>query len=239
MTSAPGSNTSPSDSPVSESPGPDSGASSKTRTPTDALIIDYDAGNLRSVQRACHQVGLKACISRDPDALAHAERVIFPGVGAAGPAMASLARSGMDRALLDYVASGRPVLGICLGLQISLDHSEENDQRTLGIVPGRVRRFRFNDPSLKVPHMGWNQLTQTRDHPVLKALAADDWFYFVHGYYAQPERDELVLATTDYEHDFACIIGKDNYVATQFHLEKSGRAGLRLLEAFMHWDGTC
>ncbi len=218
---------------------------SGSRTGAKAIIVDYDAGNLRSVQRACQQVGLPAIISRDPEALLRAERVIFPGVGAAGAAMASLQAAGLDAALLEFVASGRPMLGICLGLQISLDRSEENEQKTLGILPGVVRRFRFDDPSLKVPHMGWNQVVLNADnpicanHPVVSALQAEDEFYFVHGYYAQPKLPEHLYASTEYEHSFASVIGYENYVATQFHLEKSGRAGLRLLDAFARWDGTC
>ncbi|MGD8416490.1 MAG: imidazole glycerol phosphate synthase subunit HisH, partial [Pseudomonadales bacterium] len=136
----------------------------------DALIIDYDAGNLRSVQRACAEVGLVAEISADPEAVRRAARVIFPGVGAAGSAMRSLKRNGMDDALREVVAAGAPVLGICLGLQISFDHSEEDDTPTLGLLPGRVRRFRFDDPGLKIPHMGWNEVRLVRPHPVLSGI---------------------------------------------------------------------
>lgn len=204
----------------------------------DTLIIDYDAGNLKSVQRACAEVGLAAAISADPAAVRRARRVIFPGVGAAGSAMRSLARHGMDQALKDVIGAGIPVLGICLGLQISLDHSEEDDQVTLGILPGRVRRFRFDHPELKVPHMGWNEVRVVRPHPVLAGIEPGDEFYFVHGYFPEPEDPDLVYAVTDYERDFACALGRDNYFATQFHPEKSGRVGLRLLEAFAAWDGT-
>lgn len=204
-----------------------------------ALIIDYDAGNLRSVQRACAEVGLPAEISADPDAVRRAARVIFPGVGAAGSAMRSLTREGMDVALREVIRAGVPVLGICLGLQISFDHSEEDDTPTLGLLPGRVRRFRFDDPSLKIPHMGWNEVRVVRPHPVLAGIEPGDEFYFVHGYYPEPAAADLVYAVTDYEVEFACAVGRDNYFATQFHPEKSGRVGLRLLEAFARWDGTC
>ncbi len=206
---------------------------------TDALIIDYDAGNLRSVQRACAEVGLTADISADPDAVRRARRVIFPGVGAAGSAMKSLIRVGMDQALKEAIASGTPVLGICLGLQISFDHSEEGDTPTLGLLPGRVRRFRFDDPQLKIPHMGWNEVRRVKPHPVLAGLSPGDEFYFVHGYYPEPAEPELIYAVTDYEIEFACAVGRRNYFATQFHPEKSGRVGLRLLKAFAGWDGTC
>ena len=204
-----------------------------------ALIVDYEAGNLRSVQRACAEVGITADISSDPEALHHAERVIFPGVGAAGPAMASIERSGMKAALQDFLASGRPLLGICLGMQISLDRSAEQCTATLGLLPGEVRRFQFNDPSLKVPHMGWNAVRPLRPHPLLEGIEPDDEFYFVHGYYPVPAEDSDVYAVADYEQDFACALGRGNYFGTQFHPEKSGRVGLRLLAAFGRWDGTC
>ncbi len=127
------------------------------------VIIDYDAGNLRSVQRACAEVGLTARITNDAKAVAHADRVIFPGVGAAGSAMKSIKASGLDVALRHALDAGTPVLGICLGLQISLDHSEEGDTPTLGLIEGRVVRFRLDDPALKIPHMGWNEVTRRED----------------------------------------------------------------------------
>jgi len=201
------------------------------------IIVDYDAGNLRSVQRACAEVGIQAKISRDPAVLLAAPRVIFPGVGAAGAAMTSITRSGLGEAMVEYLQSGKPLLGICLGLQISLQHSQENDQTTLGLIAGRVCRFEFDDPSLKIPHMGWNEVTAVQPHPVLAGIEPGDEFYFVHGYYPQPEHQHQVYATTEYERTFACAIGKDNYFATQFHPEKSGRVGLRLLQAFGAWDG--
>ena len=204
-----------------------------------AVIIDYDAGNLRSVQRACAEVGLHADISADPNSVRSAERVIFPGVGAAGSAMKSITREGMDQALRDVLAAGVPVLGICLGLQISFDHSEEDDQETLGLLPGRVCRFQFDRPELKIPHIGWNEVQVVKPHPVLAGIEPGDEFYFVHGYYPQPAVPEQIYARTEYETEFACAVGRDNYFATQFHPEKSGRVGLRLLAAFAEWDGTC
>ncbi len=203
------------------------------------LIVDYDAGNLRSVQRACREVGLEAEICADPDRLAHAERVIFPGVGAAGSAMRSLTERGLGDALKEVIADGRPVLGICLGLQISLDYSAENDTHTLGLIPGEVKRFSFDSPELKIPHMGWNEVRPVKPHPVLAGIEPGDEFYFVHGYYPVPADDTYVYAHTDYERDFASAIGLDNYFATQFHPEKSGRVGLRLLANFAAWDGQC
>jgi len=204
-----------------------------------AVIIDYDAGNLRSVQRACAQVGIEAEISADPDVVRRAARVIFPGVGAAGSAMRSVTKAGMDQALREVIANGRPVLGICLGLQISFDYSEENDQITLGLLPGKVCRFQFDQPDLKVPHMGWNEVRVVQPHPLLADIEPGDEFYFVHGYYPVPARKDQIYAVTDYEHDFASAVGSNNYFATQFHPEKSGRVGLRLLSNFANWDGSC
>lgn len=204
-----------------------------------ALIIDYDAGNLRSVQRACHEVGLDAAISGDPDRVRHADRIIFPGVGAAGAAMRSIRARGMDDALREAIREGIPVLGICLGMQISLDHSEENDQQTLGLLPGRVRRFRFDRPELKIPHMGWNEVRVVKPHPLLQDIEPGDEFYFVHGYYPDPARREDVYAVTDYEIEFAAALGRDNYFGMQCHPEKSGRVGLRILRRFADWSGTC
>jgi len=201
------------------------------------LILDYDAGNLGSVKRACAEVGLDAEFSSDPEALQHAERIIFPGVGAAGSAMRSLAARGLGPALRQAIAQGTPVLGICLGMQVSLEHSEENDTQTLGLIGGRVRRFQLNRPDLKIPHMGWNEVRVVQPHPVLAGIEPGDEFYFVHGYYPEPAAAEHVLAVTDYEGDFACALGKDNYVGTQFHPEKSGRVGLRLFENFANWNG--
>ena len=203
------------------------------------LIVDYDAGNLRSVQRACQEVGLRASICADPDQLRHAERVIFPGVGAAGSAMRSLTQRGLDGALLEVIAAGVPVLGICLGLQISLQHSQENDTATLGIVEGDVVRFRFDQPHLKIPHMGWNEVRPVQTHPVLDGIEPGDEFYFVHGYHPHPAHAADIYAVTDYEVEFASAIGRDNYFATQFHPEKSGRVGLRLLKNFAAWNGQC
>ena len=201
------------------------------------VIIDYDAGNLRSVQRACAEVGLSARITNDPRAVAHADRVIFPGVGAAGSAMKSLRAAGLDTAIRHAIEAGTPVLGICLGCQISLDHSEEADTKTLGLIEGRVVRFRLDDPALKVPHMGWNEVRVVKPHPLLVSIEPGDEFYFVHGYYPQPSRRDDVYAETDYERTFASALGRGNYFATQFHPEKSGRVGLELLGRFARWDG--
>ena len=205
---------------------------------TVTLILDYDAGNLGSVKRACSEVGLQAEFSAHPDALAQAERIIFPGVGAAGSAMRSLRERGLDTALKNAIAKGTPLLGICLGMQVSLDYSEENDTPTLGLLGGRVQRFKLNQPELKIPHMGWNEVKVQQSHPVLAGIEPGDEFYFVHGYYPMPTAPEHVLTLTEYEGDFVSALGKNNYIGTQFHPEKSGRVGLRLFENFARWDGV-
>lgn len=202
------------------------------------VIVDYDAGNLRSVLRACHEVGLDAEISADPARVAAADRVVFPGVGQAASAMATLRRTGLDSALHAALDAGTPMLGICLGLQISLDRSEEGDTRTLGLIPGVVRRFALDDPRLKIPHMGWNAIRVLRPHPVLQGIASDDEFYFVHGYYTEPASADEALATATYEREFCCALGRANYVGVQFHTEKSGRVGLGVIERFARWDGV-
>lgn len=204
----------------------------------ETVIVDYDAGNLRSVQRACAEVGLAAHICGDPSRLRRADRIIFPGVGQAGSAMATLNRTGLGEALRQRLGEGVPVLGICLGLQISLDHSEEGDTPTLGLLAGETRRFQFADPALKVPHMGWNTLSLRQPHPVLQDLREDDAFYFVHSYFTVPRDPAVVLAEVTYEQPFCCALGKDSYVGVQFHTEKSGRAGLALLSRFAAWDGV-
>ncbi len=203
------------------------------------VIVDYDAGNLRSVQRACHQVGIDAVISSDADQLRAAERIIFPGVGAAGSAMASLRANGLDVALTEAVAAGKPVFGICLGLQISLAHSEENDTRTLGLIPGEVVRFRPTSGALKVPHMGWNEVCVRRAHHMLNGIEPGDEFYFVHAYYPCPSDPQQVFAVTEYAVEFASAVAHGSYFATQFHPEKSGRVGLRMLAQFATWDDSC
>ena len=208
---------------------------------TTTVIIDYDAGNLRSVARACAEVGLPASITSDSAVVRRASRVIFPGVGAAGAAMKSLRANGLDEALKEVFLSGAPMLGICLGLQISLEFSEENGGTpTLGLIEGNVQRFRLNDPALKIPHMGWNEVRVKRKHPVLAGITPGTELYFVHGYYPSPKRSEDVYATAEYESEFCCAVARGNYVATQFHPEKSGRFGLDLIARFARWDGrTC
>lgn len=204
-------------------------------------IIDYDAGNLASVQRAVSHLGIQCVITKEEAEIKAAERIIFPGVGAAGAAMQSLRRNGLDRAIKEAFAMGKPVLGICIGSQIILAHSKENDTPCLGILDGIVRSFSPDRRSekgqkLKIPHMGWNGLDIKKSHPLLSGVDADDEFYFVHSYYPEPQNPDCVIAVTEYGISFASIVGRNNLFATQFHLEKSGRPGLKILENFCKWN---
>jgi glutamine amidotransferase len=198
-------------------------------------IIDYRAGNLRSVERALLHLGVTCRITSNPLEILSSDRVIFPGVGAAGRAMDVIKSLGLDVVIRDVVNNGIPLLGICLGAQIILGESEEDSTKCLSLIPGRVRRFPGS--KLKIPHMGWNTIVLTQPHPLLAGIDSRAQFYFVHSYYPDPERDEHIIAKTEYGIKFASIIGKDNVVATQFHLEKSGGYGLSILENFTKWDG--
>jgi glutamine amidotransferase len=201
-------------------------------------IIDYGAGNIRSVLRACAEVGNQAMITSDPAAVAQAGKIIFPGVGAAPSAMKYLKKTGLDTAIKNAFQAGIPILGICLGTQIILEKSEEGHQKCLGLVPGMTVRFNLKDKALKIPHMGWNEITVTQPHPLLEGVRAGDEFYFVHSFYPQPAVEENVYAVADYGGDFCCALGFKNLFATQFHLEKSGRLGLEMLARFARWDGN-
>lgn len=205
-------------------------------------IIDYKAGNLTSVQRALAFLGRDSVItSRAAEVLA-AERVIFPGVGAAGTAMFDFKRLKLDTALVEAYGRGKPILGICLGTQIIMERSEENQTRCLGIIKGEVLRFPENisEPGgrkLKVPHMGWNRVNVTREHAVFDGIDSQSEFYFVHSYYPAPRETRNLLGQTLYGIPFASVLVSANLVAVQFHPEKSGRPGLRLLSNFCVWDG--
>jgi len=201
-------------------------------------IVDYKAGNLTSVKRALDHLGIASRITPDPGAIRAAERVIFPGVGAAGCAVETLKDGGLFEALKDAYAKGTPILGICLGTQIILSRSEEDGGvECLGLIPGDVVRFDLKNPSLKVPHIGWNGIRIGRPHPLLEGVKEGDEFYFVHSYYPRPASAADAIATTEYETVFASVIGRRNLFATQFHPEKSGLAGLGILERFAKWEG--
>jgi glutamine amidotransferase len=205
-------------------------------------IINYEAGNLRSVERAFHQLNIPCRIMQDQQDISAADRIIFPGVGAAGKAMEDLKRLGLDSVLQQAFQAGKPILGICLGAQIILDRSEENEVECLGLLAGKAVRFPHplgspDEKTLKIPHMGWNALTVMRNHPVLEGLTSDDEFYFVHSYFPLPDEPSRVIAETHYGISFPSVIGVRNLIAVQFHPEKSGNAGLRILQNFYRWDG--
>jgi glutamine amidotransferase len=200
-------------------------------------IIDYNAGNIKSVQRACAEIGVEAAVTSDPADVAKAEKIIFPGVGAAPSAMAFLTQTGLDTALKEAFTTGIPILGICLGTQIILESSEEGTQPCLGMMPGRTVRFSPRDRLLKIPHMGWNEVKVVQPHPLLEGIEAGDEFYFVHSYYPQPADNSNIYAVADYGGDFCCALGSRNLFATQFHPEKSGRLGLEMLDRFARWEG--
>lgn len=206
------------------------------RQPVVALV-DYGAGNLTSVKRALDYLGIPSRVASTGDELRNAERIIFPGVGHAGAAMTILKARGLDVALRGAFAQGVPILGICLGAQIVLTHSEEGNTPCLDFIPGECMRFRLADPALKVPHMGWNGITVTQPHPVLRDVQPGDEFYFVHSYYPRPHSDTHVFAVCEYGSTFPAAIGYRNLFATQFHPEKSGRIGLTMLRNFAEWDG--
>ena len=201
-------------------------------------VIDYRAGNLTSVRLACQSIGVEAEITSNPDTILLAERVIFPGVGAAGAAMRTLESLGLVRVIKRVAAKGTPFLGICLGSQIILEQSEEDEgTRCIGLIPGMVRRFRPRDRWTKIPHMGWNSVRRTQEHPLLQGVEDASEFYFVHAYYPDVPDPACVLGRTEYAGvAFPSIIARGNVVAAQFHPEKSGRVGLRLLENFAHWN---
>lgn len=196
-------------------------------------IIDYGAGNLRSVSRAVALHTPDFVVTQDPVAVERAAAVILPGVGAAGDTIRGLERHGMIDVVKATIASGKPYFGICMGLQVLLTESEEDGGTPcLDIYPGIVRRF---PKGLTVPHMGWNQVRQAQEHPMFAGIPDDAYFYFVHSYYTDPEDDALTAGTTDYGVTFPSVIAHRNVFATQFHPEKSAGMGLRLYENFVAW----
>jgi imidazole glycerol-phosphate synthase subunit HisH len=195
-------------------------------------IIDYGMGNLRSVEKALAAVGASPRISADPDAVRKSERLVLPGVGAFGDAMANLKRGGLDQAVLDAVTEGVPLLGLCLGLQLLFSESEEFGRNDgLSLIPGRVRKL--NPPGLHVPHVGWNQLESIKADPLLDGVADGSYFYFVHSYIVEPEDGSDVLSWTEYGGRFCSIARRRNVWGAQFHPEKSQDAGRRLLHNFV------
>jgi imidazole glycerol-phosphate synthase subunit HisH len=196
-------------------------------------VVDYDAGNTLSVTRALAKAGASVDLTPDPERVARADAVVLPGVGAFGDCMKKLKRRGMDAACREAYAGGTPFLGVCVGLQVVFERSEESPGvGGLGILPGAVVRFEAGD--LKVPHMGWNQLDVAREHPVLEGLNGEA-FYFVHSYHPDPTWEGDLLGTSEYGAEFCAAAGRENLAAVQFHPEKSSRAGLKLYENFLKW----
>lgn len=209
-------------------------------------VIDYGMGNLHSVSKALEKVGegVEINVTSDAETILAADRVVLPGVGAMRDCMGEIVRLGLDKVIRDFVATGKPLFGVCVGMQALLNSSAENGGvECLGILPGEVEYFgddlkdlKTND-KLKIPHMGWNQVHQESEHPMWKGIAQDARFYFVHSYYSQPGNPDLIAASTNYGFQFTSAVSKDNVFAVQFHPEKSSHAGLTLYENFLKWNG--
>ena len=195
------------------------------------VIVDYGAGNLRSVARAVAHAGGQPLITSSGRDVERADALIVPGVGAAADTMANLKRHNMVAPIREYIASGRAFLGVCMGQQALFDVSEEGGEHPcLGVLAGRVVRL---PDGLKVPHMGWNRVRIVQPHPIFENIPDGSYFYFVHSYYPRPDDAAIVIGETEYGVTFASVVGRDNVVATQFHPEKSGAAGLRMYENFL------
>ncbi|TVR15712.1 MAG: imidazole glycerol phosphate synthase subunit HisH [Balneolaceae bacterium] len=190
-------------------------------------IIKYKAGNLASVENALSRLGAEYVVSNNTDELEKADAIIFPGVGHAAAAMDDLRAKDLDVWIMN---TKKPVLGICLGMQLLFESSEEGDCKTLGIIPGRLKKF--DSTKAKVPHMGWNQFNPLKDHPLITGIGKKQFLYYVHGYYAPT--NEHTLASCNYIKDFAAVVAKDNFMGVQFHPEKSGQVGSLLLQNFLN-----
>jgi glutamine amidotransferase len=199
-------------------------------------VIDYGAGNLRSVTNALIKLGCQPKVTHEPEDVVNATAVIFPGVGAAADVMQSLREAGMDEAIKEAINENQPFFAICVGMQVMLSATEEGGlNECLGIIPGTVRRL---PAGLKVPHIGWNQVRQVSAHPIFKGIPDGSNFYFVHSYYAEPEDASVVTGTTEYGVNLCSVLIKDNLIATQFHPEKSGALGLRMYTNFLDLAGV-
>ena len=194
------------------------------------VVIDYDSGNLRSVSRALESQGVTPLVTSDAAELENADAVVLPGVGSGPAAMNALNQRNLAGPIREYITSGRPFLGVCLGLQLLMDRTEEGDAPCLGVVTGNAKLL---PPGLKVPHMGWNNVSFNGEHAIFASIPEDSYFYFVHSYYAAPDNQAGVSGTTEYGIPFCSIYAKDNLVATQFHPEKSGPAGLQIYKNFI------
>jgi glutamine amidotransferase len=211
--------------------------------PPRIAVVDFGAGNLRSVAKALERSGLIADITADPAVVRRADGVVLPGVGAFADAVTNLSATGLDDAVRDRLAARRPYLGLCLGLQVLFDEGDEHGVTPgLGILPGRIERFSDRTPEgepLRVPHIGWNTVKFSGEHPMLARLPDEDCFYFVHSYRAIPDRTSDVVGRVDYGGEFAAAVAREGLFAVQFHPEKSQSAGRRLLDAFASWVSEC
>lgn len=199
------------------------------------VVVDYEAGNLRSVETALTRLNSDFITTSRPEDIKKAQKLIVPGVGEARAAMDVLKRSGLGEAIIEFFSSGKPLLGICLGIQVIFEHSEESDTSCLGMLPGTVKRFQ-RDAGLKIPHMGWNRIFSKFEHPILSGVTDGTFFYFVHSYYPVPADKDMIVAECDYGCRFAAGVARDNLIAFQFHPEKSGLVGLKLLSNFLKWN---
>lgn len=197
-------------------------------------IINYGAGNIRSVQSAVSACGEKVFVIEKPDDLKKADNIILPGVGAFADGMKSLGVSGMIEPLVDAIKSGKPFLGICLGLQLLFSHSEEGDCAGFGLIKGRVKRFRFEGRDLRIPHMGWNRMkTADRTETLFDGIPDNQYFYFAHSFYPEPDDRTVIAGTTVYGTEFTSAIKNNNLAGVQFHPEKSGDYGIRFIKNFL------
>ncbi|WP_419871398.1 imidazole glycerol phosphate synthase subunit HisH [Candidatus Pristimantibacillus sp. PTI5] len=192
-------------------------------------IIDYDAGNLHSVTNAVTHLGFKPRLIKRPEEMKEVEKIIFPGVGNARKAVQSLQAEGMDKAIHEAISDGKSLFGICLGMQLLLDYSEEGDTNALGIIGGSVRKFEHN---LKVPHIGWNAVVQSGNHPLFDGVPNYTYFYFVHSYFASTNESQHTIGQTSYPDVFSSAIAKNKVSGVQFHPEKSGKYGLQIIHNF-------
>ena len=195
-------------------------------------VIDYQAGNIRSVEKALEKSGASVKVSGKASDLEKSDAVVFPGQGSCDSSMVNLRNQGLDEVLVEWINSGKPFMGVCLGLQLLLEESDEGDERGLGVLEGRVEKL---PEGQKVPHMGWNSVRFTTDHPVFKGVSQNSYFYFVHSYIAVPKASSIIAGHTEYGRDFCSAVAFDNVVAVQFHPEKSGENGLNIYKNFVSY----